>query len=66
MEEANLDRAIARIGSAVARLERAVDGAGLGESGAGDRDLAAKHEALRRQVGSALGEIDRLIGTLER
>jgi hypothetical protein len=66
MEEASLDQAMARIGSAVARLERALDDALLSRQPAVDPALAARHERLRRRVGGALEEIDRLIGTLER
>ena len=66
MEQTGIDEAIARIGSAVARLERAIDGALLSKPAAGDDALAARHQALRERVGSALGELDSLIAALER
>lgn len=66
METASLEQAVARIGSAVARLERALDRSALLSPGGNDPALAARHAALREQVGAALADIDRLVESLER
>lgn len=66
MDGRTLEQAIARIGSAVARLERAADRALSNQPPAGDAALAARHEALRARVGDALGELDALIAELGR
>lgn len=66
MEAGGIDQAIARIGVAVARLERATDRALFSQTPSGDATLAARHEALRGRVGAALGELDKLIAELER
>jgi hypothetical protein len=62
MEEDRIARALARIEAAAARIEAAGRPAG----GAGDAGLALRYDALRREAGAALAELDSLIGTLER
>ena len=53
-------QALARIDAAAARIEAAARG-----SGAPDDELARKYEALRHEAGTALAELDRLIGALD-
>jgi hypothetical protein len=53
-------RATARIEAAARRIETAAPYAA-----GGDAELAAKYEALRREAGAALAELDQLIGQLE-
>jgi hypothetical protein len=60
MEGDRIAQALARIESAAGRIEAA------GSSSAdGDPESARKYEALRKETGAALAELDRLIGTLE-
>jgi len=60
-----------RIAQALARIDAAADRIGAAASsrasGAkpGHADLASKYETLRNEVGSALAELDRLIGSLD-
>jgi hypothetical protein len=53
-------RAAARIEAAARRIETAAPYAA-----GGDAELTAKYEALRREAGAALAELDELIGQLE-
>ena len=55
-------QALARIDAAADRIEAAASGR---SSVAGDPELRRRHEALRSEAGTALAELDRLIGTLE-
>jgi hypothetical protein len=55
-------RAAARIEAAGQRIEAATQ---RPSQGGGDPELAAKYQALRREAGAALAELDRLIGSLE-
>lgn len=54
-------RAMARIEAATRRIDAAARPAGDG-----DPELARKHARLREEAGSALADLDRLIGALER
>ena len=61
-----MDRAMSRIESALARVERAAD-ARLTSSGRdGGGDGGAPDQALRARVGAALAELDALIGSLKQ
>ena len=62
MEEDRIARALARIEAAAGRIE-AARGPAAGDPG--DPQLARKHDALRREAGAALAELDRLIGSLD-
>jgi hypothetical protein len=62
MEEDRIARALARIEAAAGRIEAAGRPAG----GDGDPAFEARYQALRHEAGAALGELDRLIGTLDR
>jgi hypothetical protein len=63
MDGERISRALARIGAAASRIEAAA------HAPAGSRpdgELQRKYEALRNEAGSALADLDRLIGTLEQ
>jgi hypothetical protein len=55
-------QALARIDAAAGRIEAA---ARRPAPPAGDHELARKYEALRREAGAALAELDRVIGALD-
>jgi hypothetical protein len=55
-------QALARIEAAAGRIEAA---AGAPSPDGDDPELARKYEALRREAGAALADLDRLIGGLE-
>ena len=54
-------RAMARIEAAARRIDAAAR-----PGGDGDPELVRKYAALREEAGSALADLDRLIGALER
>lgn len=56
-------QALARIDAAAQRIEAA---ARAPAAPGGDPELARKYEAVRREAGAALDELDRLIGSLDR
>ena len=62
MDQARMDRAMSRIESALARVERAAE-ARLLSAG---KNPSAPDGALRTRVGSALAELDSLIESLEK
>ena len=57
-------QALARIDAAASRVEAAA-ARGLARAGDDDAELARKYETLRHEAGAALGELDRLIGSLD-
>ncbi len=63
-----IDRALARIEAAASRPPPAAAGAGAdaGETSEEFDRLREAHDALRRQVAGAIGQIDRMIETGER
>lgn len=63
MVRERLARAMARIEAAAGRIEAA---ARAPSPASGDPELQQKYDALRRETGAALAELDSLIGTLER
>lgn len=63
MEGDRLARALARIEAAAGRIEAA---ARTPLPTPGDPELQRKYDALRRETGAALAELDSLIGKLER
>ena len=63
MRDQRLEKTIQRIERALARIAAAADAsAGNG----GDRDLAARHEAMRSKVRAELDRLDTVIGELEK
>ena len=56
-------QALARIDAAAVRIEAAA-GSPASATGSGGAELARKYEALRHEAGTALAELDRLIGTI--
>ena len=65
MEAERINRALARIEAAGARIETAA-GELLAREPAADADLVRRHEDLRSEAGAALAELDELIGELDR
>jgi hypothetical protein len=68
MDGDRIERAMARIEAASRRIEAAAanPAGGALRQAQGDRtDLERKHAALRDEAGSALAELDRLLGALE-
>ena len=63
MDGDRIARALARIEAAAGRIEAAAQAP---PRSAGDPDLARKYDALRREAGTALAELDELIGSLRR
>jgi hypothetical protein len=63
MEGERIRRALSRIEAAAARLERAA--ARPPVQSAADLDIERKFRTLRHEAGTALAELDRLIGALE-
>jgi hypothetical protein len=61
MDGDRIERALARIEAASRRIEAAA----TRPAGNGDPGLERKYEALRGEAGSALAELDRLLGALE-
>ena len=61
MNDERLGQSVNRIGAAVARIERAYN-----TRGDGDAETDRRHAAMRARVEKALGELDSVIGTLER
>lgn len=64
MSEARINNAVDRIEKALARIE--TQAALSRHSDDSDRELAARHEALRSRVAASLAELDTLIGGLEK
>jgi hypothetical protein len=56
---------MARIEAASRRIEAAAARPALPVSSAGDPELQRKYDALRNEAGTALAELDRLLGALE-
>lgn len=65
MDGDRIGRAIARIEAASRRIEAAASRPALSMSPADDGELQGKYEALRHEAGTALAELDRLLGALE-
>lgn len=65
MEQARIENALSRIERALARIERAAKPLTRNAQGH-DGALAARHEALRANVGRALEELDALIAGASR
>lgn len=63
MSNDRMMQAIGRIERALARLE--IIGPRRAESPAGDPGLAARHEKLKAETRSAIGEIDRLLAEVK-
>ena len=57
-------QALARIEAAAGRIEAAATRPAAISPDAGDPELSRKYEALRAEAGAALGDLDRLIGSL--
>lgn len=66
MEGERILRALSRIEAAAARIERANLQRPPLSDGPGDPELERKYNALRGETASALAELDRLIGALDR
>ncbi|GMM93842.1 hypothetical protein MTsN3n11_21440 [Qipengyuania sp. MTN3-11] len=67
MEAERISRAMGRIEAALERIERAREtNAHAAASSGGNPELVARHEALRESVIATIGELDTLIGRLER
>ena len=71
MDGERIERAIARIEAASRRIEAAAARPALSMSPAplspaDDPELQRKYEALRNEAGTALAELDRLLGAIER
>jgi hypothetical protein len=60
-----IQRALARIEAAAARIDRAGSQRALVSSPVGDPELEHKYHALRDEAGAALADLDRLLGALE-
>lgn len=65
MEGERIQRALARIEAAAARIDRASSQRPLDSSPGGDPELEQKYQDLRNEAGAALAELDRLLGALE-
>ena len=65
MVEARLDQVMARIETALMRIENASAQTAASDDGV-DTDLRERHNAFRRQVAASLASLDALIGSLER
>ena len=65
MDGDRIERALARIEAASRRIETAAARGGSAGAG-GDPELQSRYEALRSEAGSALAELDRLLGAIER
>jgi len=63
MDGDRIARALARIEAAAGRIEAAARPSAPAE---GDAELASKYQALRREAGAALADLESLIGSLER
>ena len=60
-----IELALARIGAAAERIEIASQRRSVA-SGGGDPELQTKYDALRREAGEALEQLDALLGAMER
>jgi hypothetical protein len=56
---------MARIEAASRRIEAAAARPALPTAPAGDPEIQRKYDALRHEAGTALAELDRLLGALE-
>lgn len=65
MEEERIQRALARIEAAAARIDRASSQRPLASLPGGDPELERKYQELRSEAGAALAELDRLLGAIE-